>query len=244
MSQWYEESFGEDYLVVYRHRSKISAQNEVRAITRWLDMKPGQHVLDLCCGTGRHSIALADEGMHVTGIDLSETLLKRAKEDSAGRDIRYVHGDMRELPFADGTFDVVVNLFTSFGYFETDADNRKVLEEMARVLRTDGAFLIDFLNRQSVQIRLVPVSEREQNGLHIREERCIDGDFVRKTITITTPDGKQRQYHERVKMYTFEQMRDMLEQSGLRVEDAKGDFEGNPYTPESPRMILMGRGVR
>jgi ubiquinone/menaquinone biosynthesis C-methylase UbiE len=242
MSQWFEESFGEDYLLVYRHRSKSSAKKEVRAITRWLDLKPGQHVLDLCCGTGRHSIALAEEGLHVTGIDLSETLLKHAREESAGRNIRYVRGDMRELPFEDGSFDVVVNLFTSFGYFETDADNQKVLHEIARVLRPGGAFLIDFLNRQSVQSRLVPVSEREQNGLHIREERRIDGDFVRKTITITAPDGHRRQYHERVKMYTYEQMRDMLAQSGLRVEDAKGDFEGNPYTSESPRMILMGRG--
>ncbi|MFC4076098.1 methyltransferase domain-containing protein [Salinithrix halophila] len=238
---WYEESFGEDYMLVYRHRNRVNADREIREAARWIGLGEGDEVLDLCCGTGRHSISLSKLGCRVTGIDLSRVLLDEAVLSSEGLDIRYVRGDMRDLPFPDGSFDAVVNLFTSFGYFVEDAENGKVLSEIRRVTRPKGRFLIDFLNRETVKKTLVPESERIEEGIRIREERWIDGEFVRKKITLSD-EKRDRTYQERVKMYTRSQMEAMMESAGLWVERVKGDFDGNPYSEmESPRMIFTGR---
>lgn len=135
-----------------------------------------------------------------------------------------------------------MNLFTSFGYFTDDAENQKVLDEIARVTRPDGPFLIDFLNREYVKNNLVPESQREEeNGMKITEERWIEGDFVRKKIMVTDAKGP-REYHERVKMYSREQMMEMMETAGLLVKEVRGDFTGSAYDQEtSPRMIFTGR---
>ncbi|MBO2532940.1 MAG: class I SAM-dependent methyltransferase [Thermoactinomycetaceae bacterium] len=240
VSEWFEESFGEDYLLVYRHRTMADAEDEVDAIVEWLDLSPKDHILDLCCGTGRHSIALARRGYRVTGLDLSETLLSHAVALSKGLPVRFVHGDMRSLPFSKEMFDVVLNLFTSFGYFVEDRDNERVLAEIRRVLKPGGRFLIDFLNRPAVLRSLVPVSEREEDGVKIREERWIEGDVVCKRIFVSDARGERR-YEERVKMYSRDQMEEMMRRAGLSVQQVWGDFEGNPHTERSRRMIIAGR---
>jgi ubiquinone/menaquinone biosynthesis C-methylase UbiE len=241
MAPWYEESFGEDYVLVYRHRDRVHADREIRQVAQWLNLEPGQTVLDLCCGTGRHSIALHRLGFQVTGLDLSEVLLEYARKASEGLGIRYIQGDMRHLPFDADQFDAVVNLFTSFGYFVEDEENGQVLKEMARVLRPEGRFVVDFLNREAVKRNLVPESERVEGETRIRERRWIDGDFVRKSIQVIDERG-ERMYQERVKMYSREQMEEMMRKAGLTVESVWGDFEPHSYDPiSSPRMIFVGR---
>lgn len=240
MSQWFEESFGEDYLLVYKHRSKQDASFEVEQIMRWLHLSERDLILDLCCGTGRHTISLARQQLHVVGVDLSKTLLSHAVRDAEDLQIPFVHGDMRRLPFVDQSFTVVLNLFTSFGYFTEDENNEQVLREIARVLKPGGRFLIDFMNRETVKEKLVPVSERTEEGIHIREVRKIDGDYVHKQITVTDERG-ERHYRERVKMYTREQMESMMNRAGLITEWVAGNFHGETYHLLSDRMIFIGR---
>jgi SAM-dependent methyltransferase len=239
MPEWFEQSFGEDYLLVYKHRNKKDASREVEMMVKWLELNPQDLILDLCCGMGRHSISLARRGYKVVGLDLSKTLLSHAVEESQGLPIPFIHGDMRNLPFVDGTFDAVLNMFTSFGYFEKDEDNFKVLREIGRVLKPRGRYVIDFLNRDAVEAGLVPLSEREEGEAYIREERKIEGDFVRKLILVRDRKG-ERQYEERVKMYTAERMAEMLKEAGLVIDQVYGDFQGTPYGPESKRMIFVG----
>lgn len=240
MTSWYRESFGEDYLLVYKHRSQTEADRQVDAILSLLDLKQDVHILDLCCGTGRHAISLAKRGFRVTGFDLSEVLLSYARRDSGHLPVNYVKGDMRTLPFSNESFHVVLNLFTSFGYFADDRENEKVLQEISRVLVPEGHFLIDFLNREYVRQHLNPLTEREENGVMIREERTISGDYVKKKITIT--EGvSERTYDERVKMYQANDMERMMESSGLKVERIFGDFDGTEYSTETPRMIFFGK---
>jgi ubiquinone/menaquinone biosynthesis C-methylase UbiE len=239
MSFWYEESFGEDYLIVYKHRDQYDASREVERIVQWLRLTEKDLILDLCCGTGRHTINFARRGLNVVGLDLSKTLLAHAVKNSEGLGIPYVQGDMRTLPFVDDTFDAVLNLFTSFGYFSEDEDNFLVLKEIARVLKPNGRFLIDFLNREKVERSLVPVSERVVEGVRIREERWTEGDFVMKKITLTEGENT-RQYLEQVKMYGREHLESMMEQAGLLVEKVYGNLQGEKYHPLSDRMILMG----
>lgn len=239
MTPWYKESFGEDYLLVYKHRSQEEAEQQVAAILPLLQLTSEDRILDLCCGTGRHAAALAKKGFDVTGLDLSDVLLSHARRQQDRWPVTYVQGDMRELPFPNQSFDVVLNLFTSFGYFVEDHENERVLREIARVLAPKGRFFIDFLNREHVRQHLNPLSVREENGLTIREERHVDGDYVKKTITIAE-DGDERVYYERVKMYTCDDMLKMAEQAGLHVERVLGDYDGTAYAEDTPRMIFIG----
>jgi SAM-dependent methyltransferase len=237
---WYKRSFQEDYLLVYKHRDQLGAENEVRAMSEWLKLPPGSRVLDLCCGSGRHSIVLHDLGYDVTGVDLSETLLAEALLNTVGRSIRWLRGDMRAVPLEE-TFDAVLNMFTSIGYFEDDAENEKVLHEIHRLLRPGGRFIIDFLNPSYVRSRLVPHSVRQDGNTTIDEVRGIQGDFVVKTIRISEPGVDDRTYEERVKLYELSGFRSMLAKADLVLDQVYGAYDGAPYDEmTSTRLIMVG----
>nr|WP_246628309.1 class I SAM-dependent methyltransferase [Paenibacillus oenotherae] len=236
-------------MLVYKHRNWEQAEQEVQRMSGWLELRKNDKVLDIGCGMGRHSLALAELGYEVTGIDLSEELLQEARRHNEdGRIKELIRGDMRELPFAEGRFDATVNLFTSFGYFEQENDNKRVLMEIRRVLREGGRFLIDFLNPVYVEHNLVPRSERvdEASGLRIVETRAVSDGWVVKGISIgAQADGSdERQYEERVRLYPLMWFQAALAEAGLELEHVYGDYEGRAYEEvASPRMILTGRAV-
>ena len=240
MDHWYERSFGKDYLLVYKHRDFQKAHAEVHEMIRWLALHPGAEVLDLCCGMGRHSLALADAGFHVTGVDLSDVLLDEARRLDSSRRVVWMKGDMRAVPL-DKPFDAVVNLFTSFGYFSEDGENLKVLKEMHRLLKPGGQFLIDFLNPAVVRRRLVPYSERMDGEAVIKESRRIADGCVRKTIVIESPGQPERIYEEQVKLYELPDFERLLHAADLKLVQVYGDYSGREYTAsESPRIIMTG----
>jgi ubiquinone/menaquinone biosynthesis C-methylase UbiE len=243
LDEWYRESFGEDYLIVYRHRTLSAAEREVRRMIGWLGLPAGARVLDVGCGTGRHALALGKLGYRVTGLDLSETLLTHARRLAPEMGIDWHLGDMREMPFPANRFDAVVNWFTTFGYFATDAENARVLGEIARVLKPGGRFLIDYLNPAHVRRHLVPLSERldEPTGCRIREERAIRDGRVIKRITVTPPAGQPRRYVESVRLYGLDVFRRMAREAGLSIQQVRGDYDGAAYDAEtSERLILIG----
>ncbi len=238
---WYEQSFGEDYLIVYKHRDMEAAAREVAAMSEWLHLSKGASVLDLCCGMGRHSVTLAELGYRVTGIDLSETLLTHARKYDAHQSIQWIRADMRELPFANQSFTAVVNFFTSFGYFTDDVENQRVLQEIDRVLAPGGKFLIDFFNAYVVRNNLQAQSERITNGLLIRESRRIEDGCVKKTIRIESTDSSVRNYEECVKLYGLHDFQTMLNKTDLVIDRVYGTSDGQPFDIEhSPRLILVG----
>ncbi|BBI32427.1 class I SAM-dependent methyltransferase [Cohnella abietis] len=250
MGDWFTESFGEDYKVVYRHRNWENAMQEVSAMMGWIGLEQGSSVLDVGCGMGRHALALKGLGYNVTGLDLSKVLLEEARENDPEESIVWVNGDMRCLPFEDQSFEATVNLFTSFGYFKELEDNAQVLGEIERVLKPQGRYLIDFLNPSYLIKHLVPVTERvdEPTGLQIIEKRTIDAEFVVKHIEIKPPlDGvgnqaASRHYVERVRLISLEQFQMMLSDSGLILEKVYGSYDGSTYAEESSeRLILTGR---
>ncbi|SDD26398.1 Methyltransferase domain-containing protein [Paenibacillus sp. UNCCL117] len=242
MSEWYTKSFGDDYLVVYKHRDMQGAYEEVRSMMEWLELPEGSEVLDLCCGMGRHSMALTGFGFRVTGVDLSEVLLTEARKLDEGGEVVWVRGDMREVPL-EGPYDAVVNLFTSFGYFEEDADHERVLGEIRRLLSSEGRFIIDFLNPEHVRTHLVPHSVRTEDGLRIEENRRIERGYVCKTIILQDSDcADKRVYEEKVKLIGLEEFRVMLDKAGLIVDAVYGGYDASPYSAaDSKRMIFVGR---
>lgn len=243
MTEWYEESFGEDYLLVYKHRDIQGAVHEVQKMASWLHLPAQGRVLDLCCGMGRHSLVLSEEGYQVTGVDLSDVLLEEAKEMDQEQAVTWISGDMRQLPLPSSEFDAVLNLFTSFGYFKKDKEHIKVLQEIYRVLKPNGCFIIDFLNPAYVSQNLVPESSRISEGQRILERRKIENGYVTKDITITDVyGGEPRHYQERVKLYTLDEFKEMVEAAGLCIDQVHGSYDEDQYKPEtSPRMIFVGR---
>lgn len=247
MVEWYERSFGEDYLLVYKHRDVQGAKREVHTMISWLGLSEGAKILDLCCGMGRHSMALVEAGYDVTGVDLSDVLLREARKNDPDGLVTWLKGDMRQLPL-EGGFDAVVNLFSSFGYFEQDAEHIKVLKEIRRVLKPGGKFIIDFLNPSYTMNHLVPRSERVDEGQHITEERSIQDGYVKKHITISNIENgssdEPRYYLERIKLYNREDFSEMLKQSGLQLEHVYGGYGDISYdSATSPRMIMVGSSL-
>lgn len=248
MKPWYEQSFGQDYMNIYKHRDWEAAAREVRVMAQWLDLPKGSSVLDIGCGMGRHALALSEAGYEVTGVDLSNVLLKEAlSHDGEGR-VCWKQGDMRALPFAEGSFEATVNLFTSFGYFTLEEDNQLVLREIRRVLKEGGTFLIDFLNAEYVARNLVARSERidEESGLNIVEERSISAGWVQKEITVSdceAPDQRRR-YLERVRLYSLEWFQKHLKAERLELKCIYGNYDGSSYDREqSPRLIMAGMTI-
>ncbi|MFM1655748.1 class I SAM-dependent methyltransferase [Brevibacillus sp. B_LB10_24] len=241
---WYEKSFGEDYLLVYKHRNQHEADRFVQRVIEWLELPSGSRILDLCCGAGRHALGLANAGYRVTGVDLSSVLLQKAKEADSSGCVRWVEADMRALP-QDGTltnsFDAVVNLFTSFGYFETDREQLDVLKQIWMALKPGGRFVLDVLNAGYVQDHLVPFSQRKENGVVISESRVIQNGFVIKEIKVEEGGSRPRFYTERVKLYSPQDMENMLKETGFLLDVMSGSYDGEAYDERrSPRMIMLG----
>lgn len=246
---WYVEAFRSDYREVYAHRDLPSAREEVR----WLaeDVLAGARgpLLDDCCGFGRHSVALVERGFRVVGIDLSGDLLVAARDLEAqspaavGLRGRLAQADMRALPFGDGVFGAVVNLFTSFGYLGDEGDGR-ALGEMARVLAPGGVLVMDLMNPDAVRRGLVPRSRAERAGAVLEAERHLEdgGRRVVKEVRLTLAGGEQRAWREEVRMYEPEELDDRLGALGLRVERRAGDFTGRPFDPaDAARQIVVAR---
>ncbi|MFS1513980.1 class I SAM-dependent methyltransferase [Chengkuizengella sp. SCS-71B] len=239
MHNWYEESFGEDYLIVYKHRNLQNAYDEVKKMIEWLHLPAKSSVFDLCCGMGRHSMALSEFGYTVTGMDLSNVLLYEAKKLDKDKKVSWIHGDMRKIP-TNESFDAVVNLFTSFGYFESDHENSKVLIELSRILKPNGKFIIDFLNANVVKEQLVPYSERFSEGVKIEEYRFIEQGFVKKRIIITD-ENQKRTYIEKVKLYDLPLFKHMISSAKLQLDYVFGNYDQTPFDEKtSPRLILVG----
>jgi SAM-dependent methyltransferase len=236
-ADWFEEWFGEDYLRIYQHHDETEAEHVVDLIAGFLEGRPIASVLDLGCGAGRHSRALCERWWTV-GLDLSAALLRIARREM--RNDPYVRADMRELPFAPGSFDLVVNLFTSFGYFEDDAENERVLVCVGSSLREGGTFVIDFLNASEVRTDLVPYDERVENGITIEQTRTITPDdrFVEKTIRLRE---RGKEYFERVRLLTATDLQRMLAAAGFDVVRQLGDYKGAAWSEHSPRTIIFAR---
>jgi SAM-dependent methyltransferase len=236
---WYEVSFGDLYPTIYSHRDDASASREAEAIIALLGLSPGEtRVLDLCCGGGRHAGALSELGYMVFGLDLSEHLLSHAIS-RCGLSGRLVRADIRQLPFL-AEIDVVLNLFTSFGYFADDKENEAALSEMARVLTPGGYVLMDHMNPPSVR-RNLGENEKSTGNVKIRQKRRIENNRIKKDITITENGTEPRILREDVRMYEQEEMKDLLSRAGLGDVTLYGSLAGTDLTSESERMIAVAR---
>lgn len=242
---WYEDWFWSNaYRRVYDHRDEDEARQLVDLIEREINPAPNAHILDIGCGRGRHARTLARRGYRVTGLDLSENAIEEARAEAAAEGLdantSFQVGDMRE-PVCKACADGVVNLFTSFGYFEEDAENERALAAMATALSPGGWFLQDYLNVSEVRNSLGTSEHQTEDGTTIRQDRWIEDGRVNKEITIKHANGTDT-FQESVRLYTLDDLKEMYVNAGLKVVALFGDYDGNDYVPEeSPRLLLHAR---
>jgi ubiquinone/menaquinone biosynthesis C-methylase UbiE len=236
---WWESWFGEEYLDLYPHRDLESARREAAFALARLPADPCP-LLDLCCGSGRHSLRFAESGVRPVALDYSAPLLELARRRDPR--LKLVRGDMRALPFPDGSFRTVVNFFTSFGYFVRETENVAVVAEIERVLREDGVFLCDTVGREWALARLVPEESRRCGDKEYRIRRWWNAESSRieKEIEVRR-EGSLETFRESVRAYTAGELAELLAAAGLSVEGAWGGFDGAPAGPDSPRLIVMAR---
>ncbi len=245
---WYAEFYGRDYLQALGPGLTYTAQ-EVDFVVSVLGLKSGDRVLDLCCGQGRHAVLLADQGIDVTGQDQSAEYLQdaRAAAEQHGVDLPLVNGDMRTIPF-EGHFDAVINMFTSFGYFESEADDRRVLVEISKALKPGGQVLLDLINREWVIANNQPMEWRENDdGTVILERRELNLQTSRNHVTFTfiDRDAQRRQsVGHQIRLYTLTEIVQMMAAAGLTFERAYGGFDSEQYTPTTRRMVVIARKSR
>jgi 2-polyprenyl-3-methyl-5-hydroxy-6-metoxy-1,4-benzoquinol methylase len=245
-SHWYQTFFDENWLTIssQTHPPEKSAA-EVEFLVEELGLQAGQTVLDLPCGHGRHSVELARRGLRVVGVDLNEEPLERAywaaREAGVKVDLRRI--DMREIAFRE-EFDAVLNLWTSFGYFESESEDRLVLERAYRALRPGGAFVLETVNLYAVLRRFEPRSWHELgDGRMLLEERAFDPwtGRMRSGWVLIEPAGERIEMAFETRVYTLVELVRMLTSVGFGVERAFGDYQGSEYAVDSRRMIVVAR---
>ncbi len=241
--EWFRDAFDELYLTVYRHRDG----DEARRLMSWLGpllSVSGRLVLDLACGAARFREPLEALGASYLGLDLSMPLLQRAMT----RPGALVRADMRHIPLRPGSLDVVLSMFTSFGYFATDGENRAVLAGVHEVLAPGGRFAIDTLNATRVAETLVPEGERRVGEYQVTETRRIVDGRVVKDITIDRGPTRLRRYRESVRLITKDDLLGWTAAAGLEPLGFWGAYDGSDFDRNgSPRLIAAfqkARGVR
>lgn len=241
---WFKDWFDSPlYEKLYSNRDDIEAASLADLIEEVIPVSKYRNILDLGCGRGRHSITLAQRGYQVIGIDLSRKAIKKAKriaEQQNLENVEFFVRDMRDpLP---KQFDAIVNLFTTFGYFLEDEENRKILRNTKKMLAQGGVFFIDYLNPQYVENNLVPSESGMYENLTYNVTRKIKDGMVFKTIQFSDDSlDKPVKYRERVKLYGLEWFRNVLGESGFKIVETYGDYDGAPFLSESPRLIIVAK---
>ena len=241
---WYCEFFGERYLeALGRHIEEARTRGEVDFVEKVLGLPSGARILDLCCGHSRHSIELAARGYSVVGLDFDEPSLEKAREaaETRGVEVEFVQREMRDIPFRQ-EFDASINMFTAFGYLESEAEDLKVLQAVSEALKPGGKFLLDVINREWLMRNYQPRGWLENpEGGRLLEEREFDLLTSRNNVRwiYIKPDGSTWETHHSLRVYTLTELAQMLKGVGLSVEAVYGGFEEEPYTLDSRRLIIL-----
>jgi SAM-dependent methyltransferase len=244
-SAWYVDFFRNDYLKVYDNQFTAErAEKEVAFAEKTLQLKLASQVLDLCCGQGRHSVLLAKHGFQVTAFDLNADYLELAQKAAATAQVKLetIAGDMREIPFRNH-FDAVVNMYSSFGYLESEAEDLKVLQSVANSLKSGGRLLLDMLNREWAVSNYIPHDWHSgaDNTLYV-EKRELDFATSRMHVsfTIVDPKGNRRDsVGHHIRLYTLTEMTRLLEGVNLAVSGVFGGFDGETYSVDTRRMLIV-----
>ena len=233
-ASWFDSPY---YHVLYKDRDDSEAADFMDRLTQYLHLHPSSKILDLACGKGRHSRYLSSLGYDVTGVDLSTQSITFAKKFEK-ENLKFAVHDMC-LPYKKGAFNTVFNLFTSFGYFQDEMDNFKVIQTIKSSLKQNGIGVIDYMNSPLVIDNLIAHNSYESDGIKFELKRNYKDGFITKNIEVND-DGNSFHFEEKVRAFTFQDFETMLSNAGLHLLDCFGNYNLEPFNSKtSERLILI-----
>jgi SAM-dependent methyltransferase len=218
---------------------EATSRAEVAAMIELLGLPDGARILDAPCGWGRHTTLFAEAGFDAFGADLSAELIAHAPESA----VRYVTADLRALPFADASFDAVLNVFTSLGLFARDADDILALAEARRLLRPRAPFLLETMHRDEI---IAVYAEKDAwklpDGTAVRVRRRFDPVTGISHERLRWRKGEQRgEKRHALRLRTATEIHGLLHAAGFENIDYFGDWNGESLRHDSPRLIAVAR---
>ena len=227
---WFDSDY---YHVLYKHRDYNEARNFIDNIVKYLDLKKGSKILDLACGIGRHSIYLDKIGFKVVGTDKSPNNIKKAKA-SKNQDISFLQMEM--IDDTNHKYDVIFNLFTSFGYVNHNY-NLKTIKNIERQLKDDGTVIVDFMNTLFVKKNLVIEETKVIDDLSFKIKRKSDGKHIYKEIKFQ--DKKDYFFQEKVMDLSLKDFEDYLKRYNLKIIKTFGDYNLNEFDIKNSERLIM-----
>ena len=246
---WFKEWFNTPYYhILYKDRDFVEAENFIRNLTQDLQLSKDSKIIDLACGKGRHSVFLQQLGYEVLGVDLSEESIEHNKQFETSSTetpkLTFEVHDMRNELYPNVSSEkvnAVFNLFTSFGYFDDDEDDRKVFSSVKNVLQIDGIFVLDFLNEKFVKNTLVYETTVTKDGIDFLIKKRIEEKHIIKDIFFEDK-GESFHYFEKVKLHTLEEIKKIAESFGFEAVKIWGNYQLEDFEREtSPRCIFQFR---
>jgi SAM-dependent methyltransferase len=219
------------------------ATEQVDALVELLALEDEQRVLDCPCGVGRHAVELAGRGHDVTGVDGTDRFLDAAREHAAdeGVDVEFVHDDMREFVRPD-TYDLALNVFTSFGYFEDRADDRRTARNLYESLRPDGRLLMELTSKELLAAKYQERGWEERDGDYMLEERTVTDDWSwMDNRWVLVADGETHEYEVSHRLYSARELSDLLADVGFADVSVYGDWTGSEFGPDAERMVVVAQ---
>ncbi|WP_367865905.1 class I SAM-dependent methyltransferase [Pedobacter sp. WC2423] len=236
--KWFQYWFNSPYYhILYSQRNDAEAEFLIDNLTAYL--KPALHsrILDIACGRGRHSVYLNKKGFDVTGIDLSEQSIKYAKQFEQKHLHFFVH-DMRKLGYIN-YYDIALNLFTSFGYFDTEKDHVNALKSFRKSIKEDGTVVIDYFNTQKIISNLTHKETKTLEGIEFDLRKFVAEGKIIKHINFEHK-SKHYAFEERVQAFSLADFERMLEKSGLKIINTFGSYSLEEFdAAKSDRLILV-----
>lgn len=236
---WYANWFDTTYYhTLYKHRDEQEAFAFVDQLSEKFTPEKYPYLCDAACGKGRHALRFFEQGFKVDAFDLSEQSIQFAKNlEKEG--LHFFEHDITQ-PFATQKYNMVTNLFTSFGYFDTEISDLQALSAIVESLKSDGVFVQDFLNANLVQADR-QWNKKEMNGITFRTKKTVEDGFVRKAIEVIDR-GEIHTYNEQVRLFSLKDFERLYQMVGLEITDVYGDYKLSKFDPlESPRLILVSK---
>ncbi len=242
---WHEQDeFWETFApTLFDAQRRSVAGEEIEKIAELIDLQPAQRICDLCCGVGRHSLELARRGHAVTSVDRTQRYLDEAKNAARAEDLQveFVQADMRKFCRSE-SFHVVLNLFTSFGYFDAPQDDHRVLENVHRSLKPGGRLVLDLIGKEILARIFIPRDWQEIDGTLLLAERKILDAWTRiECRWILFRDGARREWTFSHGVYSAGELRRLLADVGFADIRVYGNLDGAPYAEKAERLVIVAR---
>lgn len=243
-SDWYKVWFNSPYYhQLYFKRNEEEAKAFINRLIEYFNPPHQSLMLDVACGKGRHSKILSYLGFDVTGIDLSFDSIREARQSETDYLHFYQH-DMR-LPFWINYFHYAFNLFTSFGYFNSEREHYNAIRTIANSLKTNGVLVLDYLNVHYAEDHLVHKSDTEINGVNFYLTKWYDETHFYKKIVVEDDVLEEPLiFQEKVAKFTLGDFNDMFAFHFLQIQEVFGDYQFNRYdVKKSPRLVMIAKKI-